>query len=95
MVHLLRVLWRLTRLSAAVPPASRVPTPLEGHQNGTWKRRTVNTNSIKLYRRYASIDRLNRVDMQLAASLLSEYSSTPAVNILLFSCTITRFRGKT
>ena len=36
----LRVLVRPARLSSTVPPASRVPRPLEGHQTGARKRRT-------------------------------------------------------
>ena len=41
----LRVLRRSTRLSATVPPAFRVPPPPEGHQIGTWKKRTGRTPS--------------------------------------------------
>ena len=75
------VLTRPTRLSATVPPASRVPPPPEGHKLEL-RREThlVNTILNQPYRRHVSTNRLNREDSQLTASLEGEPGPKSAEN---------------
>ena len=71
----LRLLQCPTRLSAKVPPASRVPPPPEGHQKGARKRRTGGTSSSTNQTAPVSTDRLEspRIDSRLIASLEGEF----------------------
>ena len=74
-----RALLRPTRLSATVPPASRVSPPPEGHQVGARKRRVPGSTILNQpYRRRISPDRLNREDSQLTTSLEGDPGPTPA-----------------
>ena len=69
----LRVLMRPTRISATVPPASRVPSTSDRQQIGARKRHIWRTQSSTNQTAAASsTDRLNREDSQLVASFGGE-----------------------